>query len=106
MNAGKLRHKVLVERMTTTTDPDYGTQTVAWATVGTFPASVEPISGREYTAHLMALSEVTTRIRMRYLAGMTTADRITHGGKVYNVLSVINPEMRNEELELMCKSSG
>lgn len=36
---------------------------------------------------------------------VTTADRITHGGTVYNVLSVINPAMRNIELELMCKSS-
>ncbi|WP_292935514.1 phage head closure protein [Noviherbaspirillum sp.] len=105
MRAGKLRHKVTVERVTITQDPDYGSVIETWTPVGTFPASVEPINGREYfTAHL-ALSEVTTRIRMRYQAGLSVLDRITHGGTVYNVQSVINPDMRNEELVLMCKST-
>lgn len=106
MRAGRLRHEVLIERVTITQDPDYGGVIESWSTVGLFPASVEPLQGREFIAAQAALSEVTTKIRMRYLAGMTTADRITHGGKTYNVLSVINPEMRNVELELMCKSSA
>ena len=53
-----------------------------------------------------AQSEVSTKIRMRYLAGILSSDRITHDGKAYNVLSVIDPEMRHVELVLMCKSSA
>lgn len=105
MRTGKLRHRVVVERSTTEIDPDYGTEVTTWNTLATVPASVEPISGREFIALSAAQSEVTTRIRMRYLA-MTTADRITHAGITYNVLSIINKDSRNVELELMCKSAG
>lgn len=106
MRIGKLRQRVTIERLTITQDPDYGSTIETWTPLGTFAASVEPINGREYfTAH-MAASEVTTRIRMRYQAGITSTDRITHGTTVYNVQSVINPDMRNEELVLMCKSNG
>jgi len=104
MRAGSLRHKVTIERVTTEPD-EIGQPIETWTAVGTFPASVEPINGREYFAADAAQSEVTTRIRMRYQAGITQHDRATHGGQVYEVLSVINPEMRNEELVLMCKSS-
>lgn len=81
------------------------TSITTWAPIGTVSASVEPLSGREYIALSAELSEVTTKIRMRYLA-MTTADRITHAGITYNVLSIINKDMRNVELELTCKSAG
>lgn len=104
MRAGKLRHQITVERFTMEQD-DYGQPIEAWQTVGTFAASVEPINGREYFAANAAQSEVTTRIRMRYHPGITSTDRITHGSTIYNMLSVINPEMRNEELVLMCKSA-
>lgn len=105
MRAGKLRHKVIIERATLTQD-DYGGAVYNWSTVGTFPASVEPINGREFFTVHMALSEVTTRIRMRYLEGLTITDRINYRGTIYNIVSVINPDLRNEELVLMCKSKG
>jgi SPP1 family predicted phage head-tail adaptor len=106
MKAGKLRHKVTVERANAAGSDDYGQPITTWEAVGTYPASVEPINGREYFAAHMAMSEATTRIRMRYQAGMSSADRITHGMTIYNIVSVINPEMRNEELVLMCKSAA
>ncbi len=105
MRAGKLRHKVSIERATITQD-DYGGIVRTWGTVATVPASVEPINGREYFTAYTTLSEVTTRIRIRYLDGLTVTDRITHRGTVYNIVSVINSDMRNEELVLMCKSRG
>ncbi|KIF80902.1 phage head closure protein [Noviherbaspirillum autotrophicum] len=105
MRAGKLRHKVTIERYSEGQD-EIGQPVQTWETVGTFPASVEPINGREYFAASAAQSEVTTKIRMRYQAGILSSDRITHGATVYDVLSVINPEMRNEELVLMCKSTA
>lgn len=105
MNAGKLRHQITIDRLTTTQD-EMGEIIEGWITIGTFAASVEPINGREYFAAQAIQSEVTTRIRMRYEAGILPSDRITHGSAIYDLLSVINPEMRNRELILMCKSGA
>lgn len=99
-----LRHRITIERATMV-ESDYG-PIASWETVGSVSASIEPLRGRELAEYGLAQSEVSTRIRIRYLAGLRSADRITHGGTEYNVLSVINREMRNIELELMCKSSG
>lgn len=105
MNPGKLRHKVTIERYEETYD-ELGQPIQTWTTLGTVPASVEPINGREYFSAAAAQSEVTTRIRIRYLAGLTSTDRVTHDGTAYNIASVINPSKRNEELVLMCTSAA
>jgi SPP1 family predicted phage head-tail adaptor len=105
MRAGALRHQITIERFISGQD-DYGQPIEAWEPVGTVAAAVEPLKGREFMAAQAGQSEVTTRIRLRYRAGITAADRITHEGTVYNVLSIINKDMRNIELELMCKSAG
>ena len=104
MKAGKLRRQVTIERAAMI-EGAYGPVPGPWEPVGTFAASIEPISGREFVAFRAAQSEITTRIRLRYQAGILPSDRITHGDTIYNVLSVIDPAMRNVELELMCTSS-
>lgn len=105
MNAGKLRHSIVIDRYVSITD-DWGQPIEGWEAVGSFRASVEPISGREYFAAQAAQSEVTTKITMRYQPGILSSDRITHEGTVYNVLSIIDKDMKNIQLELMCKSAG
>jgi SPP1 family predicted phage head-tail adaptor len=69
MKAGKLRQTIAIERATIEQDP-YGQPIEGWETIGTFAASVEPINGREYFAAQAVQSEVTTRIRMRYVDGI------------------------------------
>lgn len=52
---------------------------------------------------MSAQSEVTTRIRMRYRPGITSADRVIHEGTTYGITSVIDYKSANRELVLMCK---
>ena len=102
MQAGKLKQRVTIEQPVAGTRSGLGTPTT-WASVATVWASVEPLQGREYLAAQQAQSEVTTRVRLRYLAGITAAMRINHGGTIYNIVSPpINPNLRNQELILMC----
>ncbi len=105
MRAGKLRHQITIERLTQGQD-EYGAPSGSWEPVGTFAASIEPLTGREYLAAFAIQSEVTTRLRLRFVPGILPSDRATYRGITYDVLSIINREMRNIELELMCKSSG
>lgn len=105
MRAGALRHRITIERQATAQD-DWGGVVNHWATIGTFSASIEPINGREYFAAQAVQSEVTARIRMRYHPDVLPSDRVNHNGTIYNVLSIIDKDMKNIQLELMCKSAG
>jgi SPP1 family predicted phage head-tail adaptor len=105
MRAGKLRHTIVIERSTFTQN-EFGEPILAWDAIEVVAASIEPLNGREYYAAQALQSEVTTKIRLRYLPGILPSDRVTHGAMVYDVLEVIDPEMRNIELVLMCKSSA
>ena len=67
-------------------------------------ASVEPLSGRELFAAQEFHNEVTTRIRIRYRDGVTAKMRVVFESVNYNILVIIDPELRHRELQLLCSS--
>jgi SPP1 family predicted phage head-tail adaptor len=103
MQAGRLRHRVTVQRATDSID-QYGDQTPTWTSLGTVWASVEPLSGREYFAAAQMQSEVSTRIVIRPISGVTLTpkDRVKFGSRYFDIQSVINRDERNRELQLLC----
>lgn len=101
MSAGRLKERVTIERLTQGQD-EIGQPINEWRVLGTVWAAVEPLNGREYLAAGAEQSQVTTRIRIRYFAGLTSADRVTHEGTQYDIKSVIDPQTRREEIVLMC----
>lgn len=105
MKAGTLRHQVVVQKRAMTRD-SLGAPVETWSTFATVFAEVQPLRGREYLDIRAAQSEVTTRIRMRYLAGMNTTMRITHDGAIYRVVDVINENSRDRMIECMCVSEA
>jgi SPP1 family predicted phage head-tail adaptor len=64
---------------------------------------VEPLQGRELWTAKQVVAEVTHRIRFRHLSGVVPTQRVVFGSRTFEILSVINPEERNRELELLCK---
>ena len=103
MIAGRLDQRVTIERLTYVEDP-MGGGIETWAPLATVWAAVEPLNGREFFAASTTLSETTTRIRIRYRAGLTVVDRINHGGTLYDIQAIINPRSGDRELVLMCKA--
>lgn len=102
MKAGQLDQRVSIERRVSGQD-DWGQPITDWLPIVTTWAAVEPLTGREYIAAGAAQSEVTTRIRLRYRPGITSADRVNHEGKVYGIMSVIDYRSAGRELVLMCR---
>jgi SPP1 family predicted phage head-tail adaptor len=86
--AGKLRHRVAVERLVTEQDSS-GVAQETWSPVGEFWASIEPLSAREFVAASAVQSQVVARIRMRATTGVRASDRIRHGANLYNVQGVL-----------------
>ena len=104
MQAGRLRHRITLQRKEQTQNPQTGALITTWATVANVWAAVEPLSAREFIAAQAAQSEVTARIRMRFRPWMTAEDRVIHNGTIYNIVSVIDVRSENRELVLMCKA--
>lgn len=69
-------------------DPDTGILTEGgWTALATdLPASIEPVSAREFIASAAGQARVSTRITIRYLEGVTSQLRVQDDrGKVYSI---------------------
>lgn len=80
----KLRHRITIEHRALTQNPVTGEMTEGWSVLADkVPASVEPLSTREFIAASAGQSEVTARIVVRYRDGLDSTMRAIHRGKVY-----------------------
>ncbi|AVL70864.1 head-tail adaptor protein [Oligella urethralis] len=102
MKAGKLRHRVTIQRLKRGQDPITGELVNDWLNLDTVWAAVEPLSVREFIQAGATQSEVTTRITMRK-TDVKAADRILHRGKVFNVTGVlVDPKSGLEYVTCPC----
>lgn len=105
MRAGNLRHRVLIEQRQLAQD-GRGDPVETWTAFAEAWAAVEPLSGRERFAARQEGSEVTTRVRLRYLAGVTPEMRLSFAGRLYDIEAVIDPDERHRALVLLCVERG
>ena len=90
MDAGRLRHRVDFQRRVNNQDPVTGEIAPQWVNLFTsVPAAIEPLNGKEFIAANAVQSEITTRITVRYRAGISATQRIKHGAKIYNVYGAL-----------------
>ena len=106
MRSGSLRHSVMIEQQTKAQDST-GSIVVSWEDFAAVRAAIEPIAGREFFSASQVQSSVTTRIRIRYLSGVTPKMRVVHGSDVYDIEAVL-PDSRSglHEMDLMCVRRG
>jgi SPP1 family predicted phage head-tail adaptor len=102
MRAGLMRHRITIEAPTETQGPD-GSFVRTWNAFLSAWASIEPLTGREYFAAQREQADVSHRIRMRYMDGITHKMRVSIGSRIFEIESVINVGERNCELILMCR---
>lgn len=101
MNIGKLRHRVTIQNKVTLPD-GYGGVTSTWQDVATVWASVEPLNGRELYAAQQVKTELSHRVRIRYMSGIKPEMRIAFDNRTFEIEAIIDPEERHESLELLC----
>jgi SPP1 family predicted phage head-tail adaptor len=102
MRAGRLRHRIKIQEYTESQNT-YGEVTKNWTDYATVWATFEPIKGKEFWESQQINAEITTKVTMRYLAGVKSKMRILLGTRIFEIDSVINPEERNRELQLLVK---
>lgn len=101
MRAGKLRHVVELQRVSTGLD-SHGEETKTWTTLATVRASVWPLSGREFIAAQTAQAELTARIEIRARPdlALTPKDRIKFGARLFDIKHIVDVGGRGVEWQL------
>ena len=103
MNIGNMRHRVTIEQKTIDNSGIDPIET--WTKFATVWAAIEPLKGTEkwIDGAKLISNDVTGRIKIRYLPGVTPAMRVKYGTRIYEILAVINISERNEEINLMVR---
>ncbi len=103
MQAGRLRHRVIIQRAAFEQSPVTGAPVPRWERIATVWAEVVASSAREFSAAMATQSEITTRITIRYREGISSKDRIVFRGKIFNIAGVLpDPVSGREYLTLPC----
>lgn len=104
MRAGRLDRTIIIERGAHVVDPA-GTPSFTWATVATLRAERIQSSTDEYLQAQGANAETVMIFRTRFVAGITTADRVLYEGEVFN-LREVKELGRRRGLELRTEKDG
>lgn len=105
--AGRLKHRIKIQRQSESQNPETGAIIVTWVDVGTVWAEIAPISAREFTASDTEFSKVTTRITIRYRSDVDAKMRVIHTvdgvERLYNIEGVLyDKESGLEHITLPC----
>lgn len=104
INPGELRHKIIFQKLDKDAENDYGEPIEKWDDISSAKAGIYPISGREFYAAETVNSEVSHKVNIRYIPGITSDMRIVFGERIFELISPpINFQERNVELQLLCK---
>lgn len=96
--AGALRHRIAIDRLVTTQDPQTGALAETWEPVATdVPAAITPLSGNEFISAAKLSAQVTARITIRYRSGLNSAMRIRHSNAVYEIVAILPDNKSGQE---------
>ncbi len=103
MTAGLRRHLLTLEQRSNTLD-DFGEDAPTYTTLTTAFGSVEAVTSRERFDSQQVQAEVSHRITIGYAplaATLTAADRITFGSRVFDVVTPMDKDGRQRELQIL-----
>lgn len=105
MESGKLRHRISIGAPATGQD-QYGEPVEGWTPVAEAWAEREDLSGRELFVAQQVAAEITTRFKLRHIAGLTAKQRLLLDGEAYDIKSVADPDGRRRTLIILAARVG
>lgn len=105
MRAGKLRHRVTIQKNTPTRDTD-GAEIDSWSNVATVWGAVEYLSGNERYVDFGAQDSATANVRItiRYRASLDPSMRVTWKGTAFDILEARPDPTFARQIELYCEA--
>ena len=105
--SGGLRHRVQIQTRVDTQNATTGEVVQTWVTThANVPAKVEPLSAREFMQSRTEQDEISVRITIRYIAGISAGMRILHGSVIYNPAGVLGDLKSGQEYLTIPCSQG
>jgi SPP1 family predicted phage head-tail adaptor len=102
INAGKYRVPVTIQQRQFGED-SYGSTTEDWADIVKVRAGIFPLGGSEFFKANEINSQITHRVHIRYVPGITPDMRIVLNERSLMITSISNYQERNIELQMYCK---
>ena len=100
MRSGTLRHRITIQESTETSDGMGGFTTI-WSDKLEMWVAIWPLSAKERLDAMKLELQITHKIRGRYRSGITAKDRIKFGTRIFNIVSPINQDERNVQLDML-----
>jgi SPP1 family predicted phage head-tail adaptor len=85
----------------TTTDDGSGGNVTTWRDTALLWCNISSTGGREFQAAQRLNAEITHFIVTRYHPSLSPRNRFVCSGKSYNVVQVMDPDGRREQLHIM-----
>ena len=100
IDPGRLRERITIQQATESRNA-LGESVQAWATFAERWASVDGLSSREVLLTGQQQTEVTHRVRLRYVEGFTSTMRILWRSRVLEITSLLEHHSRSVH-EALC----
>lgn len=101
---GEMRHRIFFQRAVTA-DDGYGGKPVTWVNCGEAWARIEPFTGREFFYAHQIQAEVTHRVTTRFREDVTADMRISAGGRILEIESIVDLNEDHQFLEFFCREA-
>lgn len=101
MRAGKLRHRIQIQRPTHTRT-GAGDKPITYSTVAKRWGEIVTTGGSETVEAQQVTASATHTVRIRYYEGLTVGYRFLFGSRAFDINHIDNVEMRNEEQICTC----
>lgn len=97
----RYRHRINIQKRTRVFDGEGWKYD--WQTIDTVWASISPVSAQERLEWQKLDVEVTHKISLRPYPGINRVDyRLELGGRVFEIVSILNPKELGRRLDLVC----
>ena len=95
---GGMRHRVEIQSSAGSTD-SMGGRANSFTTTDTVWANISEKSGRESLSRGKITDTATHTMTCRYISTLNTNSRVKYGDRLFNVISVHNPDGRSKYME-------
>lgn len=102
INAGEYRHIIIFQELTNKRNA-YGEIEKEWEDVYKTKVAIYPLSSRELFQAGVISNETTHKIYLRYSPLIKNDMRIKFNDRYFSIISIIDFEERNKELQLLCR---
>jgi SPP1 family predicted phage head-tail adaptor len=100
VEGGKLRHRITFQQNVPVVN-SLGEYVDTYSDAFTVWGAIEPLTGSWLFQSMQANSKVAGRVHIRYRDDVLPTMRMLYDGRYLKIISVINPNEKNEELQIL-----